>query len=521
MKKLSLFISILLITALVSSCVFLPNFGTPSEESTTSIDVSDEINENSAPEVSDVVSEQPQENPMASMTAKEIIDYSHEKSEGASSFVQDVEQTYVMDLGNGNVSTQSISYRGKGNALGTDDAMISYSFTADDRTGNFYYKNGKGYSNSNNVRMSFDCTEKEFEEYVEIVIFQAYSVDNDDLFLNYLYDNCTVTVSDDGIYELSFSGSLPYDMFAEYMGSDGEYIKQDEEITCDYKVLINSDGYCFSEEMSFGFVMETMGQTFKVTIQSVSAVSNINENVSVVILDTGYTHVGGINVMYASLSHEYVKNQEYYKAEVIRKYKVNGYGFNDDVTFDIEMNYDGIELNKYAMSYDIFIDGTAYKYRYYFEDGKIYYKILDSAVESIEYNLLPKLVYDEWVCYDIDLSYGKDFSYTDNGDGTATLTYSLTAEMATEFADIYVYQIYGEEYYGLFAYADSADVKEAKVSVVIDTETRCFISHSVKIDAKFVIEGETVTFKEESTQTFSPEGVTIPNRASFMGTSSL
>lgn len=521
MKKLSLFVTILLITALVSSCVFLPDFGTLSEDSTTDIDVSGGISENSAPEISGDASEQPQENPMASMTAKEIIDYSQEKSEAASSFVQDAEQTYVMDLGNGNVSTQSISYRGKGNALGTDDAMISYSFTADDRTGNFYYKNGKGYSNSNNVRMSFDCTEKEFEEYVQIVIFQSYSEDNDELFQNYLYDNCTVTVNDDGIYELAFSGILPYDMFAEYMGSDGEYIKKDEEITCDYKVLVNSEGYLVSEDISFDFVMESMGQAIDVTVQSVSAVSNINENVSVVILDTGYTHVGDIDVMYAALSHEYVKNQEYYKAEVIRQYNVNGYGFNDDVTFDIEMNYDGIELNKYAMTYDIIIDGTAYKYRYYFEDGKLYYKLLDSAVENVEYNLLPKLVYDEWICYDIDLSYGKDFNCTDNGDGTATLTYSLTDEMATEFADIYVYQIYGEEYYGLFAYADSAEIKEAKVTIVVDTETRCFISHSVKIDAKFVIEGETVTFKEESTQTFSPEGAVLPDRASFMGTSSL
>ena len=100
------------------------------------------------------------------------------------------------------------------------------------------------------------------------------------------------------------------------------------------------------------------------------------------------------------------------------------------------------------------------------------------------------------MCYNIDLSYGKDFAYTDNGDSTATLTYSLTKEMATEFADIYVYQIYGEEYYGLFAYADSAEVNEAKVTVIIDTETHCFISHFVKIDAKFVIEGETVTLSK-------------------------
>lgn len=521
MKNLSLFICILLITVLVSSCVFGPSVSTPVEESDMSTDISAEISDESVPEVSDEASEFVQENPMASMTAKEIVEYAEAKSEEATAFVQDAEQSYVMDFGNGNVSTQSISYRGKGNALGTEDAMLSYSFTSDNGNGNFYYKNGKGYSNSNNVRLSFDCTEDEFEEYVKIVIFESYSEDEDELFQNYIYENCTITPKDDGSYELTFSGTLPYDLFAEYMGSDGEYIKQDEEITCDYKVIVNSEGYLISEDLSFAFVMESMGQTIDVTIQAVSAVSNINENVSVVILDTGYTHVGGVDAMYASLSHEYVKAQEYYKGEVVRKYKVNGYGFNDDVTFDIDMNYDGVDLNKYAMSYDIIIDGTAYKYRYYFEDGKIYYKILDSAVDSIEYNLLPKLVYDEWVCYDIDLSYGKDFNYTDNGDGTATFTYTLKDEMATEFADIYVYQIYGEEYYGLFAYADSADIKEAKVTVVVDTETHCFISHSVKIDAKFVIEGETVTFKEESTQTFSPEGVVIPNRASFFGTSSL
>lgn len=520
MKKFSLFICVLLIASLISSCVFLPGVSTPAEDSNVSVDTSDEISEESVPEISDEVSEQVEENPMASMTAKEIVEYSDMKAQEASSYIQDSEQTYMMDLGDGNVSTQSISYRSKGNALGTDDAMLSYSFTSDSGNGNFYYKNGKGYSNSNNVRLSFDCTEDEFDEYVRTVIFESYS-DDDDSFQDYIYENCTVTPQDDGSYVLTYSGMLPYDLFVEYMGSDGEFIKQDEEITCNYMLTVNAEGYLVAEDLTFAFVMETMGQTVNVTVQAVSAVSNINENVSVVILDTGYTHVGGVDAMYASLSHEYVKAQECYKGEVVRKYKVNGYGFNDDVTFDIDMNYDGKDLNKYAMSYDIIVDGTAYKYRYYFEDGKIYYKILDSAVDSIEYNLLPKLVYDEWVCYDIDLSYGKDFNYTDNGDGTATFTYTLKDEMATEFADIYVYQIYGEEYYGLFAYADSKQVNEAKVTVVVDTETHCFISHSVKIDAKFVIEGETVTFKEESTMTFSPEGVVIPDRASFMGSSSL
>ncbi len=503
-----------------SSCVFLPNSENSADESNTSNHISDVIIDESDTEISDEVSEEVSENPMASMSAKELIKYAEERSEQTSSYVQDVEQSYVLDDGKGNVSTQSVSYRSKGSAIGTEDAMMSYSFTSSDRNGNFYYKNGKGYSNSNNVRLSFDCTETQFKEYVELVVFQAYSEDNSDEFQDYIYENCTVTTKYDGSYELSYSGTVPYDMFAEYMGSDGKFIKQDKDIICNYTVSVTSEGFLVSEDFSFDFVMESSGQEFNVTIHSVSAVSNINENVSVIILDTGYTHVGSIDVMHAALSHEYVKSQEYYKGEAVRKYKVNGYGFNDDVTFDIEMNYDGIDLNKYAMSYDLIYNGTAYKYRYYFEDGKIYYKILDYDVNSVEYNLLPKLVYDEWVCYDMDLSYGSDFVYADNGDGTATLTYSLNDVMITEFADIYVYLVYGEEYYGMFAYADSVDVKEAKVTVVIDTETHCFISHSVKIDAKFVIEGENVTFKEESTQTFSPDGVVIPNRSAFLGTSS-
>ncbi|MBO7161931.1 MAG: hypothetical protein J6W15_03845 [Clostridia bacterium] len=520
MKQFKLLALALFVAILATACITkIPDVSKPAEDESSiapEISVNDTSDEVSAEESELVV-----ENPMASMTAKEIIEYSTEISKGVSSFVQDAEQTVVMDLGNGNTSTQSISYRGKGKDLGTENAMMSYSFTAPDRTGNFYFKNGIGYSNSNNVRLSFECTEAEFEEYVQLVIFQTYTDNGNELFENYIYENCTVTPKEDGSYELTLAGTVPYDMFAEYMESDAEYIKQDEEITCDYKVIVSAEGYLFSEEVAFGFVMETMGQTINVTMQSVAAVSDINENVSVVILDTGYTHVGGINVVYAALSHEYVMNQEYYKGTTLRKYKVNGYGFNDDVTLDIKMNYDGITLNKYAMTYDIYLDGTPYKYRYYFEDGKLYFKMPDAAVESVEYNILPKLVYEDWVCYNIDLSYGKDFAYTDNGDGTATLTYSLTKEMATEFADIYVYQIYGEEYYGLFAYADSAEVNEAKVTVIIDTETHCFISHSVKIDAKFVIEGETVTFKEESTQTFSPKGVEIPNRSVFLGTSSL
>ncbi|MBR4852429.1 MAG: hypothetical protein IKV01_02370 [Clostridia bacterium] len=520
MKKFKLLALVLLVAVLSTACITkIPDVNQSGEDESSiapEVSVDDTSDEVSAEESEPVV-----ENPMASMTAKEIIEYSTEISKGVSSFVQDAEQTVVMDLGNGDTSTQSISYRGKGKDLGTENAMMSYSFTAPDRTGNFYFKNGIGYSNSNNVRLSFECTEAEFEEYVQLVIFQTYTDNGNELFENYIYENCTVTPKEDGSYELTLSGTVPYDMFAEYMESNAEYIKQDEEITCDYKVIVSAEGYLFSEEVAFGFVMETMGQTINVTMQSVSAVSNINENVSVVILDTGYTHVGDINVVYASLSHEYVKAQDYYKGEVKRKYTVNGYGFNDNVTIDIQMNYDGIEQNKYALTYNYVIDGTSFKYRYYYEDGKLYYKLLNEAVDSFEYNLISDVVFEEWAAYNLDLSYGKDFGYTDNGDGTATFTFTYKDEIATEFADVYVYTIYGEEYYGLFAYADSKQINEAKVTVVVDTETHCFISHSVKIDAKFVIEGETVTFKEETTMTFSPEGVVIPDRASFMGSSSL
>lgn len=520
MKKFKLLALVLLVAVLATACITkIPDVNLSGEDESSiapEVSVDDTSDEVSAEESEPVV-----ENPMASMTAKEIIEYSTEISKGVSSFVQDAEQTVVMDLGNGDTSTQSISYRGKGKDLGTENAMMSYSFTAPDRTGNFYFKNGIGYSNSNNVRLSFECTEAEFEEYVQLVIFQTYTDNGNELFENYIYENCTVTPKEDGSYELTLSGTVPYDMFAEYMESNAEYIKQDEEITCDYKVIVSAEGYLFSEEVAFGFVMETMGQTINVTMHSVSAVSNINENVSVVILDTGYTHVGSIDAMYASLSHEYVKAQDYYKGEVKRKYTVNGYGFNDNVTIDIQMNYDGIEQNKYALTYNYVIDGTSFKYRYYYEDGKLYYKLLNEAVDSFEYNLVSDVVFEEWAAYNLDLSYGKDFGYTDNGDGTATFTFTYKDEIATEFADVYVYTIYGEEYYGLFAYADSKQINEAKVTVVVDTETHCFISHSVKIDAKFVIEGETVTFKEESTMTFSPEGVVIPDRASFMGSSSL
>ena len=520
MKKFKLLALVLLVAVLATACITkIPDVNQSGEDESS---IAPEVSvDDTSDEVSAEKSEPVIENPMASMTAKEIIEYSTEISKGVSSFVQDAEQTVMMDLGNGDTSTQSISYRGKGKDLGTENAMMSYSFTAPDRTGNFYFKNGIGYSNSNNVRLSFECTEAEFEEYVQLVIFQTYTDNGNELFENYIYEPCTVTPKEYGSYELTLSGTVPYDMFAEYMESDAEYIKQDEEITCDYKVIVSAEGYLFSEEVAFGFVMETMGQTINVTMQSVSAVSNINENVSVVILDTGYTHVGSIDAMYASLSHEYVKAQDYYKGEVKRKYTVNGYGFNDNVTIDIQMNYDGIEQNKYALTYNYVIDGTSFKYRYYYEDGKLYYKLLNEAVDSFEYNLVSDVVFEEWAAYNLDLSYGKDFGYTDNGDGTATFMFTYKDEIATEFADVYVYTIYGEEYYGLFAYADSKQINEAKVTVVVDTETHCFISHSVKIDAKFVIEGETVTFKEESTMTFCPDGVVIPDRASFMGSSSL
>lgn len=531
MKKTALLICFVIITMLLASCIFDLNF-TETSHNVSDVSKLDQEEESvqeseSLPEVSEA-SDETSFGDMSSMSSAELFEYASAKSEAVDSFTQEIEQTTIFDMGTNGQNSITLSLRSKADGLQGEDPVFSAVYNDGALTQNFYFKNNKGYYNTNNVRFSFDCTCDELRDYSALVSFNQHGGEDEAVIelQDYIYNSAVVMPNSDGGYNILFEDEISHDMFAAFIGSGQDsLLDRDKPVTCAMFSYITDEGYLVSDVLNFSFTLTVDDISTDVQIISTSLINDINENVNVNVVESGYTHVGDIAVMYAMEGYNFLAEQDSYKCDIDIKYEVNGYSLNDNVSYDIEVFYAGADNNKMAYASKYMYNGTRYNYYYYFENDYLYIKYPGETsyeTEEIKYEFSSDVAFSFWLFCGIEMTSINGIVYEDNGDGTATLSYSLTESLVTDYADIYLAQTYGEDYYGFFANnSDSVKVNEAKVFVMVDNETGVILSHNYKIEARFLVEGETVTYKETVTQTFETEGVAVPDKNVFMGTSDL
>lgn len=514
MKKTSLFSLVLVFAFAVSSCI--PDFGISNSVSDkNSSDYSEPDVSQTDSEISNELSDEVSEDILSSMTPDELVNYASEHNLTLDSYVYDYEQTIIYDISGSQQST-TYNYIEKAKDVNGDNPAISLSFSGGEYKDNYYYSNGKGYYNSNNSRYSFDCSAEEFIEYTNLVIWQDFEQDDNTDFMNSVLSNGNITVLENGNYFITFENNIDFDLFSEYIGFDN--VSKETPVTTKYEVTVNADGYMISERMDMKFALSAPTGEVPMSAYFSTTVSNLNGEVNIMFIDTNYTHLGLIDLMYAALGYDYLSVSDQYSVDSTITTTVNGIGLNDNVVVKNSFDYLTKNSPRFAYDFNFNYNGSSVGYRYYMQDEVIYIKVGEEVTET-EFPATESNVFDIWCFSEIDFSSGKDFTYSDNGDGTGTLKYSFTDAFVAKNADNYILDIYGEEYYGIFQNADSMTVNSAVVSVVVDTETHRIISHDYNIDVTFVLDGERVTYKEGCNSVFGYENIIVPEKNVFLGSS--
>jgi len=122
-----------------------------------------------------------------------------------------------------------------------------------------------------------------------------------------------------------------------------------------------------------------------------------------------------------------------------------------------------------------------------------------------------------WVSIHPEMSLAKDFVFSDNGDGTATLNFTYTDDTVVKIADYMFVYIYGET--GYFTNYKSVTVKKATASITTDLKTGILISHEFSVEAEIVTQNGVAVYSETAKITTDVSGKTVPDRAVFFGQS--
>ena len=514
MKKTSFFALVLIFTIAVSSCI--PDFGiSGSVSDINSSDNSDPAVSQTDSEISDESIDDVSDDMLSLMAPDELVNYASEHSQTLCSYVYDFEQTIIYDV-SGTQQSTTYNYIEKVKDIYGEDPIISLSFSGGENKDNYYYTKGKGYCNSNNTRYSFDCTIEEFIEYTDIVIWQDFEQDENSDFMNSVLKNGNVSVLENGNYFVTFENTIDFDLFSEYIGFDN--ISKETPVITKYEVTVTSDGYMISERVDMNFALSTETGEVPMAAYFSTTVSNLNGDVNIMFIDNGYNHLGNIDLMYAALGYDYLSVSDQYSVDYTITTTVNGIGLNDNVVVKSSFDYLTKNSPRFAYDFNFNYNGSSVGYRYYMQDAVIYIKVGEEITET-EFPATEREVLELWYFSEIDFASGKDFSYSDNGDGTGTLKYSFTDAFVAENADYYILDIYGEEYYGIFQNADSMTVNSAVVTVVVDTDTHRILSHDYSIDVAFVVDGESVTYKEVCQSVFGYENIVVPDKNVFLGSS--
>lgn len=537
MKKISIFLAAILVVFSFSACFSRPAPsigngsssapGTDVSDTSPAADVSDEISV-TEPEVSDDTSEVTD---LSKLTARELIGYSNALMQAVDS-AKATRQTDTHVSANGEEYSYSYSTIEKWMDLNTDSPTGSVTHTDPDsgETASIYYKDSKGYFSSSSGRLSFDCTYDEFNEFIghytgtgdhfASPVTGEYEPDDEETQAR-LYDMMSVTVLENGGYKVEYSGTLTgTDIIEGLFGLEEGGYDATKGLKLEYVIYIDEDGFTYSQTMKTEFDV-LYSEDFRASASAVLTyeISDINKTIAINVPESGFNHIGSINGMYFRYCYDQINLLDNYSSLIKHNYELQGFGRNDKITASREFIVDKTEDPVFSYDFKLSLNGTPDSLRQYYEDGVYYYKY-GNDIQSQEIGYIDdSSLLSFWVTVYPEYYLGKNYSFTDNGDGTGTLTFVYTDSAVASIGDFMLYSIYGQA--SLFAGAQSVTVNKATAEITTNLKDGTLISHKYDIDAVFNVNGEAVIFRDKTEITVSDTPVTVPDRAHFFGQASL
>ena len=536
MKKLCFVLAVLIMAFCVSAC--FPENDTPSVPEENSADVSEnqqsvapsESTDASNSSVPDEESDTPD---LSEMSPSELMAYSD-------TLLKEVDSAKITLTTDGIAKydkqeiTYTSSYTSKiaGALTENPKRSVSFSDSSSGKSGSLYYLDEKGYFSSTGGRYSFDCTIDEFEEFCEHYrgntihfaspITGEYEPDTDENYWTIFYDMCTVTQTEDGGYNIFLKEVITdTELAANVFKMAPDEYKQEDGIDVTFSVYIDKDGYLYSQILNTSVTAISYGREVKISAIASCEISDINKPIPIVLPNEGFSDVGDIEAMYVQDCIVRLNELDAYSVLAKHEYSVSIPGLSEKVSATREFITNKKDDIKFSYDFTASLRGTKANVRQYYEDGVIYLK-RNNQIQQQDVgvdNVTDTSLFTVWVSIHPEMSLAKDFVFSDNGDGTATLKFTYTDDTVVKIADYMFVTIYGES--GYFTNYKSVTVKKATASITTDLKTGILISHEFSVEAEIVTQNGVVVYSETAKITTDVSGKAVPDRAVFFGQSIL
>lgn len=523
MKQFKLLAIVLLIAILATACVTkIPEESTPVKDasgtvSEASSDVS--VDENSVTDESDSVV-------LSELSAAELYEYAELLTDEYVNYTIDTDMDMLSTV-QGEQSSYSSNFTVKVKDSGTDEEKVSIAITdtSDGTNLMMYYHKNVGYYSDGVSRLSFSCDAEQFQE---IAVFIRSGREDSDLNDEYLVENAEVSVAENGDLIIGYKDIITDTvLIKEIFGFADDETVTINNMDIEWTFTMDSKGHPKSDLAVVKFDMvpniEGIGDFNASSIMTVSCTYNISDNINIVIPDVEYTDIGDYKSLYVTDCVEVLEKTDYYTAKTTIDYDCTANGVSDKLKMNLDFYYDNTDSLKFAMKEQYIVDAQKILYSTYFANGV--YSLNDGTgvkeqeIDEMYFN--SATLVDSCMPIDFDWTYGENFTYTDNGDGTATLAFNFRKNIVTEFADAFALTMYGQEYVEFFSGASSVTVKNASAELVVNVETGMMIEYNFNVDAAFVIDNMTVNFKENTATAISTETYTFPLKGAFLGSSAM
>lgn len=502
-KKLSFTLLCIFVCVMISACIYTPIIERADDVEKPFLDVSE-----SEPVVLDPVA---------------LYDTAWKHQSYLTSFSAEDELVTEVTYGN-ETYTYKDRFVQKIKLAGTSAEVYSLTVIDDSEEGYTLTHSGKtAYFQNSAHAFSFDCTSREFDELVGTSMTVNGIVLYEDSF-KLVESNSTCEVDDQGNTILSGSKRIT-DESEKNTVLGGSYVYFTDLSSIDLSVTVKFKTVKYIEQIvikaSFS-ADDGYGTVFYDITQKITYSEINNKSLDIPIPNDGCYYLGDYEALNAFASCDILNDLDGYSAKLRQEHISSGEGvdFNDHYEVDFVVSNDGNQSYADKITYEMRSENQKFVYYYYLEDGVEYYKY-NNDIEYTDYEA-DYVYYDTvslWMNPWFGLNIGCDFSYTDNGDGTASLEYKFTEDDIVTIIDDYLYAFYGDESVGAFNTISA--INKADAVVVFDLESGVLIEQSYEIDISVYYDFKTISYRETRTVTVDTDNYSVPPRDQFFGTSDL
>lgn len=534
MKKLCFVLAVLIMAFCVSAC--FPENDTPSVPEENSADVSENQQSVAPSESSDIsdssVPDEESDTPdLSEMSPSELMAYAEKQLDTVNSVKITMTNEGVMKH-NGKESSYTTSYTSKttDNLTESPKRYVTYSDSSTGKSASLYYIDEKGYFFAANGRYSFDCNIDEFEEFFEYYrgenthfaspLTGEYEPQPDEDYLSVFFDRCTVTKADDGGYNVFLKEVITdTELVQNLFKLSPDKYKPEDGVDITFSVYIDKDGYLYSMVLGADITALAYGKEVETSIIASTEISDIDKPIPIVLPGDSFSDVGDIEAMYVQYCIQRLNMLDEYSVLAKHEYSVSIPGLSEKVSATREFITNKKDGIKFSYDFTASLRGTKANVRQYYEDGIIYLK-RNNQIQQQDVgvdNVTDASLLTVWVSIHPEMSLAKDFVFSDNGDGTATLKFTYTDDTVVKIADYMFVTIYGEQ--GYFTNYKSVTVRRASATITTDLKTGIMLSHEFTVEAEIITQNGVTVYSETAKITTDTSGKTVPDRAVFFGQS--